>query len=140
MPQIGFTGTRHGMTAEQEHMLHVLLRLASIGSLHHGDCKGADEQVHALCRLEGIPVVLHPPASDKLRAFCEGAERVMDPLPYLQRDRALVHATSRLLAAPAEMHEPTQQRAGGTWYTVRYARKLGRPVLIVRPDGKLAVG
>ena len=42
--------------------------------------------------------------------------------------------TDVLLAAPAEM---TEQASGGTWYTVRYARQQGKPVVIAWPDGSV---
>jgi hypothetical protein len=139
---LGFTGTREGMTDEQEHMVDVLLALVgrSVREAHHGDCVGADEQFHALCRRHLVPVVLHPPADDKLRAWCKGAVRVCAPEPYLKRDRIIVRQSGRMLAAPKEQREPNAARAGGTWYTVRWARKLHVPCLLVRPDGSLKVG
>jgi hypothetical protein len=30
-----------------------------------------------------------------------------------------------------------EQRRSGTWATVRYARKVGKPVLIIGRDGKI---
>ena len=43
-------------------------------------------------------------------------------------------ATDTLVAAPKEDEEVVRS---GTWATVRYARKAGRVVLVVRPDGTI---
>ena len=52
---------------------------------------------------------------------------------YLLRDWDIAEACTELLAAPATFAEVS--RGSGTWATVRYARKLHRPVTIVFPDG-----
>ena len=85
---VGFTGSRVGMTGPQSAI--VLKLLAKAAEAHHGDCVGADEQFHELCRIAGVPVVIHPPDDDKLRAFCEGAIRVEAPRPYLVRNASLL--------------------------------------------------
>ena len=37
-----------------------------------------------------------------------------------------------MIAAPSEAEE---QRRSGTWSTVRFARKQGKPVFVISPDG-----
>ena len=124
---VGFTGTRQGMTSAQAEVVATLLKA---GVLHHGDCVGADAQAHAIARENGLGVVIHPPTSTSLRAFCKGD--LSWPLkPYLQRNRDIVDSTQELVATPAG---PEEQRSG-TWSTIRYARKRGKPVTVVYPDG-----
>jgi len=48
--------------------------------------------------------------------------------------QGIVRETELLIAAPAEFSE---QHRSGTWSTVRYARRLGRPVQIIGPDGRI---
>lgn len=104
---------------------------AKYEELRHGDCVGADADMHLIARERGQQVVIHPPLDPKLRAFCYG-DFVYPPRDYLQRDRDIVDASSILFATPAEYVE--RQRSG-TWYSIRYAKSVGKPVVIVWPDG-----
>ena len=54
--------------------------------------------------------------------------------PYLDRNKDIVDETNILMACPNKAEEV--QRSG-TWSTVRYARKVGKAVLIVYPSGKM---
>jgi hypothetical protein len=132
---IGFTGTRHGLTSLQREALEsVLLRECGWGGeVHHGDCVGADEQCHDAARRHDLRIVIHPPDVGTLRANCVG-DLVLGPRPYLERNRAIVDATDALVACPDGRKE--KQRSG-TWYTVRYARRSGKPLVLIFPDGSL---
>ena len=129
--RIGFTGTRQGMTAEQARALRDLLRSHPGAALHHGDCVGADEQAHDIAVSLGCSVVIHPPLEDRQRAF-KPAPRIHTPRPYLVRNKDIVRETELLIAAPAE---PSEQHRSGTWSTVRFARRQGRAVWLIQPDG-----
>lgn len=80
-------------------------------------------------RLAGRPSVIRP-------SMTHGAHKTADeeraPKPYLVRNRDIVEETELLIAAPAKAVEHLQS---GTWSTVRYARRFGRPISIIRPDG-----
>jgi predicted Rossmann fold nucleotide-binding protein DprA/Smf involved in DNA uptake len=52
----------------------------------------------------------------------------------LSRNRSIVHSTISLIAAPFEAEE---QPKGGTWYTIRYARKVGNVVVLILPNGTI---
>lgn len=136
---IGFTGTRHGMTADQEFVITELVledgALPGTPSIaRHGDCVGADVQFHRICRDAGsIWIVGHPPDNDSQRAFCEFDE-IMPPKPYIARNHTIVDNCDVLIAAP---HQRKEIRRSGTWATIRYARKQDRQLYIVLPQGKV---
>jgi len=128
--QIGFTGTREGMTIAQLAALTEMLR-GSNATLHHGDCVGADAEAHDIADAVGLTIVIHPPDNLELRAFKLG-RYIWGPLPYLERNREIVRCADYLIAAPAE---DTEQARGGTWHAVRYARKRRKSIVIIWPNG-----
>lgn len=137
MIHIGFTGTRHGMTDKQRQYVDAMVAEIIGGDVHaevvahHGDCVGADEQFNEIARMYGCFTVGHIPSDDSLRAHCE-VRKVMPPLPYMQRNANIVAGSDFMLATPAESSE---QSRGGTWATIRMARRSGKPLAIVWPDG-----
>jgi hypothetical protein len=54
--------------------------------------------------------------------------------PPLERNKHIVHNCGWLIAAPKEDSETLRS---GTWATIRYARKLRRPITIVFPNGEV---
>lgn len=133
---VGFTGTRRGLTDPQRWMLEVTLSKAAerFEALHHGDCVGADEVAHQIALKYGMPVVIHPPENTKLRAWCQRAAKIHDAQPYLERNRSIVRETDWLIACPDTEHEVTRS---GTWSTVRFARGLHSRILIILPSGEI---
>lgn len=132
--RFGFTGTQQGMTLPQKISLRHFL-MGGAGEFHHGDCVGADAEAHAIALDCGYCPVLHPPTNYTKRAWCEVPLHLMRPeRPYLDRNKDIVDETVALIATPAEADE---QPRGGTWSTVRYARKKGRPIVLILPDGKI---
>lgn len=129
---LGFTGTQHGMTAQQQEQVERLLRELRPECEHHGDCIGADAQFHALVRqvLPDCHIVIHPPRVETKRAFCDGDE-TKAPRAYLTRNRAIVRASQTLLATP---HERQEQLRSGTWSTIRFAHQQNRTIHLVLPD------
>lgn len=141
---LGFTGTRHGMTAVQhEQVKRLIISVAAdhrqlgfeLATAHHGDCIGADAEFHALIRAHapGVRIVIYPgPATDVGRqAGCVADER-RAPRPHLLRNHHIVAASSMMIAAPREAEE---QSRGGTWSTIRLARGAGRNLMVVLPSG-----
>jgi hypothetical protein len=129
--RIGFMGTHHGMTAAQERVFRSMLAGHKGAALHHGDGVGADAQAHEVARSLKRDITIHPPINGGHRAWKESSD-VRAPRPYLSRCKNIVAETDMLIVAPAETQE---QRRSGTWSTVRFARKLGRPVFVILPDG-----
>jgi predicted Rossmann fold nucleotide-binding protein DprA/Smf involved in DNA uptake len=56
-----------------------------------------------------------------------------EPLPYLERNHAIVNESDFLIAAP----DGPETLRSGTWATVRYARKVGKRVLVIMPNGEI---
>jgi hypothetical protein len=129
---IGMTGARDGMTQEQKYAFEKLLCAAKAGTLHHGDCVGADADAHDLARSISLKVVVHPPEKDELRAFKEGDE-MREEKGYFARNRDIVNESEALFGTPRTMLETK----GGTWYTINYGKKRGKPVRIIYPDGSI---
>lgn len=132
--RIGFTGTQDGMTVPQRQFVYDEVMMLRPSEAHHGCCVGADFEFDRLLDATWVDTVIgHPPINTtKMAADCH-CDGFRDPFPYLVRNRHIVDETNWLIAAPKG---PEEQRSG-TWSTVRYARRLGRPVTIVWPDGNI---
>lgn len=134
---VGFTGTQTGMTPEQITEVDMLLfDNLTTSCAHHGDCIGADAQFHKLSRLNGLELHGHPPINPSKRAFCEfySTEMVEEEKEYIERNHDIVNMVDWMIACPAGFEEELRS---GTWATIRYARKTGRPGYIVWPDGEV---
>lgn len=132
--KIGFTGTQDGMRSAQLATFARILQ-SRFGEFHHGDCIGSDKQSHEVARDWGFKIILHPPSNPSKRAFCQ-ADEVREKKPYLDRNKDIVKETEELIATPSGFEEELRS---GTWSTVRYARKLGRRVTIIWPDGSVRI-
>jgi len=140
--KLGFTGTSDLMQIAQRQALHrFILDLPDLTQFHHGDCISADQAAHdfvEFCTLSHI--VIHPPNNPRARANCYKYSNqkyritVLKPKPYLERNHDIVDATEELLACPRARFE--QQRSG-TWATIRYARKRGKNITLILPDGSI---
>ena len=135
---LGFTGTcsidrKCRESIEHLHRLLITYRDQGYETLHHGDAVGADHLAHEMASELGYDVIVHPPRYHSMRAFCESGNIVMTmpEKPYLARNRDIVDAVSLLVAMPVDPDR--EERRSGTWMTVRYARKTGIPVVMVRP-------
>lgn len=135
--KIGFTGTREGITNAQSDALIALLFLLGPNLVAHGDCIGSDAEFHAICRRHMLPAAIEifPPLDNRFRSGCFNPGNVLHPAgEYLDRNRAIVDfGQDGLIACPSGPEE----RRSGTWSTVRYARKQGKRIFIVWPDGTI---
>lgn len=122
------------MTERQKTAFRALLAEQFVpGEFHHGDCIGADRDAQEIANEDGWYTVSHPPEIQTKRAFTEN-DRTEPRKPYLDRNHDIVYETEMLIACPKE---DTEQLRSGTWATVRYARKQGKPVRIIRPSGHI---
>jgi len=135
--KIGFTGTQEGMSEKQMATVWWLLGRGP-GEIHHGDCIGADAQIHEMAKGLGLKIIVHPPSDPKKRAFCQGYDEIREEKGYLDRNHDIVNETELLLAVPRTPYEITRS---GTWATIRYGRdKPKMDVAIVLPDGSIRLG
>lgn len=109
--------------------------LWAVDVLHLGDCIGADTQAYTEAIRLGVKTIGHPPTNPQKRSFLTYDEE-RPAKPYLARNLDIAtEGEDGVIATPQEFVEVLRS---GTWATVRYARKLGRKVYIIRPDGSVA--
>ena len=125
--KIGFTRTRKGMSRHQMRQLQrVLYALGTATEFHHGGAIGADLDAADFAQ-QALRIVVHP---------CPGVVATPETVgwiwrevfPPLKRNRHIAEEADILIAAPETDKE--EQRSG-TWATVRYARALGKPVVML---------
>jgi len=131
----GVTATREGLSPEQRRSMTIAMAVPGITELHHGDCIGGDADAHGIAENLGLRIVVHPPVAARYRAWTHGDE-TREPLPYLERNHAIVDVVAVLFAAPSSAIE---RRRSGTWATIRYAREVGRRLVIVFPNGEVQI-
>jgi hypothetical protein len=130
---IGFTGTQKGMSDYQKSVLRA--RLSNIkntnqgNEFHHGDCIGADAEAHIIAKLLGYRIIIHPPINGIKRAFCDG-DLILPEKDYLARNQDIVEACDFLIACPISLKEEVRS---GTWYTIRFARRREKKLIILGP-------
>ena len=124
---IGFTGSRQGLRVEQILAIRGVLIAKGPSFVIHGDCIGGDADFHKIASNLLIPIKLRPCVLQHQRAFCIGAYEICDPEAPLSRNHKIVDECDELIAAP---YGPEKLRSG-TWATIRYARKMGRPHWLV---------
>lgn len=130
---IGFTGTRKGMTLLQKEIFKKKLSSFNCVSFHHGDCVGADKEANDIAKLfpcDVIEINIHPPICNKKRAYCKGTY-TYPTKPYLIRNRDIVNCSDLLIVCPSGK----EVLRSGTWATVRYARGIGKSIIIIYPNG-----
>lgn len=130
----GFTGTQSSITEAQWCSLWGLLLQLKPEYCHHGSCIGADAAFHHAAQLQGLRTVVHPPLNSAKRAACPNPTELRLEKEYLDRNKDIVNETQVLIAIPSTAVEKTRS---GTWSTVRYARKLKRPIHLILPNGQI---
>lgn len=124
-----YTGTRAGMTIPQETGVERVIDIIKPTKGVHGGAVGGDEEYHQICKRKNIPIEVYPcPVRD-----IDWPGAVRHPAkPPLKRNDTMIKIGHFLIAAPVTSKE-TQR--GGTWYTIRRARKQKLPHVVVNPDG-----
>lgn len=144
--RVGFTGAQFGpVTVAQLVSVTRLLReyFESGAQFHHGcNClakpggeviTGWDDIAAHLARDIGYVIVGHPPTDrSKLHPDRIVNDIELSPLPYLERNHRIVDDTLRLIAAPVTHYEVVRS---GTYATVRWAVRRGKPGDLVKPLG-----
>lgn len=135
---VGFTGSREGMTDAQQRTVRQWVKRngSIIREFHHGACVGSDAQAHRIVREHAAVVYIVAHLSNLSSEF-QSAESKQDadkchvPKPPLDRNGDIIAACDVLIATP----KGDEEVRSGTWSTIRRARKAGKHMLIVYPDG-----
>lgn len=134
--RVGFTGTQEGMSERQKvNFAQVLIWFQKAYSergleFHQGQCVGADHDALVLVKtIGGVWTVAHPPL-DTRKVHDLECDEVRPSYPYLERNHNIVDEVDVLLAAPRTTKEELRS---GTWATVRYARKIVKPIEMIWP-------
>lgn len=135
---VGFSGTREGMNDFQKGHVSAFLKKWFDESqaaveiwFHHGDCIGADEQSHRIAKELNYYVHLHPPLDEKYGAhLASECDKVDPPYSYHGRNHRIVIASNVLIMTP----KSAEILRSGTWATIRYARAMNKPHVIVFKD------
>lgn len=127
--KIGFTGSREGMSQHQKEQFVLKMFELLPSEFHHGDCDGADAEAHDIVRefLPKVKIIVYPPLSFRRRAMKQG-DVIMEPEGYIKRDYRIVNSVDFLIGAPKT---DTEQIRSGSWTTIRYARKIDKPYVIL---------
>lgn len=134
---VGFSGTREGMTDDQldclDRVLKKLLLDEDGDEFHHGQCIGADEEAADLAYVLGYKVFSHPPLLEKFKSTLIIPDQVeLPPKSYHQRNRDIVMSCDTLVVAPQREFEEIRS---GTWMAYRIARELQKRTIICWPNG-----
>lgn len=127
--KIGVTGTREGLSGKR---LASLRRFIYDLNYHnttvlHGMCKGVDEQVNHFCFLFNLRTIGYPGTEGQARSM--KCTDVLPVRPFLERNKDIVNDCDLLIGCPSDPNK--EELRSGTWSTIRYARKIGKPILII---------
>lgn len=139
---IGITGTRDGMTSEQKSVVHTVLSYYFDASTFlSGMCIGTDAQSSKMASGMGMIVEGYPGHSksnpDDLTCrdrAVENYDEIRESKPYYDRNRDIVDDSDLMIACPNGKNYHGGK--GGANYTIRYALKVGKPIVIIFPDGE----
>ena len=98
----------------------------------HGGAIGADTDAHGiLSQIEGFEVFVRPCSDERYWYWIDfGVINIFQPKSPLERNEDIVNDGEILIACPSRLGEELRS---GTWATVRYARKVGKPVIVLDP-------
>jgi predicted Rossmann fold nucleotide-binding protein DprA/Smf involved in DNA uptake len=141
---LGFTGPRIGLTNAQRSELPAAYKALSATTLLVGGAPGSDEEMITWAisnrdALATVQIEIYPASEDRYRYWKrylhQGLIEILHQVDApLTRNWIIVARCDHLLAASQTDKE--KQRSG-TWATIRYARKAGKPHTIIWPDGEI---
>jgi len=148
MMNIGFTGNQLGMSRRQTKAFKTIMLdlLMNVRTFQHGGCIGSDKQAHDIIfeirnnisinltypLSENVKIIIHPSNNLAKRADCilDTNDELLGEKPPLERNMDIAKSCDILFVTPRTLRE---ERRSGTWATVRYARKLGKMIVILDP-------
>lgn len=137
--EIGFTGSQRGLAERQNARLFSIVQKLKenemIGRIRHGGCKGGDTSFHLMIPPQYTnKILIHPGDVNQFEFWnnLDGSFKVFEPRPYLERNKDIVNPSKLMLVCPDGYIEKVRS---GTWATYRYAKKQGKKIIIIYPDG-----
>ena len=136
---LAFTGTRQGATEQQLKTAILHLSLEPQHYILNGACEGADRAIHGAILDAGLGGKVRFefwPSNEEQNKWALKVLRPKDLLfgieKPLKRNNFMINRAEGLMAMPKGYREALRS---GTWATIRYARKIKKPVTIVWPNG-----
>ena len=131
---IGFTGTQDLRKVNDrriDELWNCLKNLKSSGYVffHHGDCIGADDVAATQAYRLHFKIIVHPPINDAKRCFHGNYMEKKEPKEYIERNHDIVDESAGLIALPK--NPKVEELRSGTWATIRYAKSVGKLVIII---------
>lgn len=138
MTDLGITGTRNGMTKEQQASFELLVESLlkthpTLINFHQGQCIGVDVEAANYLHTKNLTIISHSP----IKVDLIGESHVdisMEPQGYFQRNRNIVDSSQIMIVVP---YTNEHQSFGGTWYTHDYAVKRKKIVYVIYPEGRI---
>jgi hypothetical protein len=133
---LGITGSRNGANTIQRKNIKNYLDSRNIDILHHGKCKGVDEELSLMIQsmYPDCWIVAHPPLKNRVESMKAAYDKLRKPYPYLERNHHIVDASEEMIAVP---NTTANNPRSGTWSTVRYTCIVRKPLTIFLPDGEI---
>lgn len=134
---LGITGTRSGMSELQRSIYITFIRHHKPEKQIDGCCVGVDSEAFEIAMKEGIFTIGKPGYSarnpkDLTLRDNEPRDEMHEPKPHFVRNRDIVNECDYLIAMPYILGA-----RGGTNYTINYARKVGKKMLIILRGGHM---
>jgi hypothetical protein len=139
---VSFTGSREERTTIPQILSLIDVIWDAFGKgcywLSHGEAVGADKIANSLAHRAGMLTISHPwtgnkDANGRWRKFQYIDKRMEPKDDAIERDHDIVDEGKFLIAMPHR----SEYLHSVTWATVRYARRIHKPRVIVWPDGKV---
>jgi hypothetical protein len=124
------------MTEWQVRALRELLQLMQPDAFFHNGMIGATAQAHAIARGLDLQIVIIPPKNTDLRAKLEGAIQIETPEDFNDSLDHVIEDSHIVIFTP---REEVEKLRSGTWRSIRQAKREGKSVYIIFPDGRLKV-
>jgi hypothetical protein len=124
------------MTRGQTVSLNGWWQSLDVTEFHHGACVGADADAVSCCQnYTTASIIAHPCNLTKCVSVpsLRASNHAHGEKPPLDRNRDIVDAADILVACT----KGSEELRSGTWSTIRYARKCGKPIVIFWPDGTM---
>lgn len=131
---LSFSATRNGLTLPQAVQVCKIIKELSPDLIVHGGCTGGDENIDYIAFQFGISRRVRPCNLKKFKGVLQPGACIFPTKNPRERNLDIVQDGDTITAYPKG--EKEQKRGSGTWQVIRMAKKIGKPLLIVYPNGR----